>query len=181
MSVDGTHSLWHEPDHPEFSQDDKSCSHKKKHAALGFELGIHLFEPRLVWMHGSFYAGKGDNGNFEEGGLRAKLQAIGKKALGDKAHNGFPDECSTFNALDCVAVKQLKSRAQMRHEQFNGMIKKFSSLADQHRHNQEKFEVCFEAACVVCQHRMEHDEPLFDVMAGIALEDPVPAEMANAI
>ena len=43
--------------------------------------GIHLCEPRLIWMCGSFHAGKGDNKNFEEGGLRARLTALGKKAL----------------------------------------------------------------------------------------------------
>jgi len=168
MSVDGTHSLFHQIAHHEFSQNRTHFSHKKKHAGLCYELGIHLYESRLTWTNGSFPAGPNDKANFtREGGLRDKLQAIGKKAVGDKGHTGCPDKCSTFNALDNPAVKAFKSRAQMRHEQFNGMLKEFSSLADQFRHEQEWFEVAFEAACVICQYRMENGEPLFDLMAGI--------------
>jgi len=105
-----------------------------------------------------------------EGGLRDKLGAIGKKAVGDKGHTGCPDKCSTFNALDNPAVKAFKSRAQMCHAQFNGMLKEFSSLDDQFCHEQEWFEVCFEAACVICQHRLENGEPLFDLLAGIQMD-----------
>ena len=123
-------------------------------------------------MNGSFPAGPNDKSNFvREGGLRDKLASIGKKAVGDKGYTGYPNQCSTFNAFDDDAVKEFKSRAQMRHEQFNGMLKEFSTLADQFRHEQEKFEVCFEAACVICQYRMEHGEPLFDILAGIDFED----------
>lgn len=167
MTVDGTHSLWNEPSHPEFSQDRKAFSHKKKHAGLCYELGISLFESRLIWMNGSFYAGANDKKNFVDHGLRDKLEAIGRKALGDKGYTGYPNVCSTFNAFDSDAVKKFKSRGQMRHEQFNGMLKEFSSLADQFRHKQANFDVCFEAACVICQYRMENGEPLFDLLAGV--------------
>ena len=34
LSVDGTHCLWNEPSHPEFSQDKKALSHKKSCWAL---------------------------------------------------------------------------------------------------------------------------------------------------
>jgi len=172
MSVDGTHSLFHEIAHHECSQNRTYFSHKKKHAGLCYELGIHLYESKLIWMNGSFPAGPNDKANFiREFGLRDKLRAIGKKAVGDKGYAGFPDECSTFNAFDDAAAKAFKSRAQMRHEQFNGMLKEFSSLDDQFRHEQEWFEVCFEAACVICQCRMENGEPLFDLLAGIQMQD----------
>lgn len=95
---------------------------------------------------------------------------MGKKAVGDKGHTGYPDVCGTFNAFDHPTVKEFKSRAQMRHEQFNGMLKEFSTLDDRFRHQQEKFEVCFEAAAVICQCRMENGEPLFDLLAGIQMD-----------
>ena len=171
MSVDGTHSLFHEISHHEFSQNRTYFSHKKKHAGLCYELGIHLYESRLVWMNGSFPAGPNDKSNFtREGGLRDKLADMGLMCVGDKGYTGYSEQCSTFNAFDHPAVKEFKSRAQMRHEQFNGMLKEFSSLDNQFRHDQDKFEVCFEAACVICQYRMEHGEPLFDLLAGIAGE-----------
>ena len=178
MTVDGTHCIWIEPDHPEFSQDEKAFSFKKKHAGLCYELGIHLYQPQLIWMNGSFYAGANDKSNFiRENGLRDKLAAMGKKALGDKGYTGYPNECSTFNAFDDDAVKSLKSRAQMRHEKFNGMLKEFSSLQNQHRHSQAGFEVCFEAAAVVCQYRMEMGEPLFDVLSGVAFDGGEPMDV----
>ena len=55
----------------------------------------------------------------------------------------------------------------MRHEQFNGMLKEYSTLSDMFRHDQDLFEICFEAAAVICQCRMEHGEPLWDVLAGV--------------
>ena len=85
MSVDGTHSLFHEISHHEFSQNRTYFSHKKKHAGLCYELGIHLYESRLVWMNGSFPAGPNDKSNFtREGGLRDKLADMGLMCVGDK-------------------------------------------------------------------------------------------------
>ena len=168
MSVDGTHSLFHEIAHHELSQNRPYFSHKKSHAGLCYELGIHLFESRIIWMRGSFPAGSNDKSIFaDEGGLRDKLAALGKKAVGDKGYTGYSEQCSTYNAFDHPAVMKFKSRAQMRHEQVNGMLKEFSCLGDMFRHEQDKFEVCFEASCVICQYRMEHGEPLYDLMAGI--------------
>lgn len=171
MTVDGVHCATNEPIHADFSKDKAYFSHKKKRAGLCYELGIDLYESKLIWMNGPFKAGRNDNGNFVQGGLKQTLAAIGKKALGDKAYNGHPNECSTFNAFDTPAVKSFKSRAQMRHEQFNGMIKEFSCLDIRFRHGETHFKTCFEAVCVICQYRLDIDEPLFHLLAGIHLED----------
>lgn len=176
VTVDGTHSLWNEPSHPKFSQDTTAHAHKKKHAGLCCELGIGVFESKVHWMNGPFCAGANDKSNFiREGGLKDVLTAIGKKAVAEKGHTGYPDQVSTFNAFDSDAVKKFKSRAQMRHEQFNGMPKECSSLADQFRHRFDNFGVCFDAACVICQHRMENGKASFDVLAGIEEEEEEPS------
>ncbi len=167
MSVDGVHCLANEPKHPVFSQDPHHFSHKKNHAGFGYELGISLFESKLIWMNGPFAAGPNDKANFVKEGLRQKLSSIGKKAVGDKGYTGYPDVCSTFNAFDSDAVKEFKSRAQMRHEKFNGMCKEFRALDERFRHGKQRFKVCFEAVCVVCQYRMENGEPLYDLLPGI--------------
>ena len=123
-------------------------------------------------MYGPFYAGKNDKSIFtRKGGLRDKLAAIKKKGAGDKGYNGSPNECVTFNAQDHPAVKSFKSRTQMCHEQFNDMLKEYSSLDDRFCHGMEQFKVCFEAACVICQYRMEDGEPLFDLLAGIRVKE----------
>jgi len=172
MTVDGTHCKTNEPMHTECSQDEKCFSHKHKNSGLSYELGIDLFRSNLIWMNGPFPAGQNDNGTFaKEGGLKEKLTATGKKALGDKACNGHPEQCSTCNAFDGPAVKSLKSRAQMRHEQFNGLLKEFYCLNGRFRHGEKKFAMCFEAVCALCQCRLENGEPLFDLLAGIELNE----------
>jgi hypothetical protein len=57
-----------------------------------------------------------------------------------------------------------KSRALLRHETFNGHMKKFDCLSGKIRHNVERFENCFEAVCVVCQYQIEIESPLFYVI-----------------
>ena len=168
MTVDGTSCAIDEPTHPEFSQNQKAFSHKKKHAGLTYELGISLFTSHLVWMNGPFLSGANDKTNLVKHGLKQKLKSIGKKALGDKIYNGHANEVSTFNAFDDEDVKAFKSRAQMRHEKFNGMLKEYGVLKQQFRHHSiEKFAMCFEAVSVICQYRMEHGEPLYELLAGI--------------
>ena len=168
MTVDGTSSIINEPTHPEFSQDEKAFSKKKNHAGYTYELGISLFKPKLIWMNGAFKSGANDKTNFVQEGLKEKLRLVGKKALGDKIYNGHNNEVSTFNAFDSDRIKSLKSRAQMRHEKFNGMVKEYESVSVQYRHRvKEKFEACFEAVCVICQYRMDHGEPLYELLAGI--------------
>jgi hypothetical protein len=61
-------------------------------------------------------------------------------------------------------VKNFKSRALLRHETFNGYMKKFDALSGRFRHSVERFENCFEAVCVVCQYQIEIESPLFDII-----------------
>ena len=167
LSVDGTHCRINDPTHPEFSQDSKYFSHKWNHAALNYELGVSLFESKILWINGPFPAGTNDNKVFADYGLKEKLRELGMKAVADKGYNGHPEQCSTFNAYDSEPVKMLKARAQMRHEQVNGIIHEFQSMDDCFRHGEEKHKICFEAVCVITQYRMDHGEQLYDVLAGI--------------
>ena len=122
-------------------------------------------------MNGPFLPGVlNDNQIFADHGLKDKLKSVGKKALGDKIYNGHPEQCSTFNAVDSPAVSTFKGRVQMRHEQFNGMVKEFKVTSSPFRHKPDKIEkhkICFEAVTVLCQYRLEHGEPLFDLYAGL--------------
>ena len=170
-TVDCTDCPIEEICHPTLSQNPELYSFKLNGAGLRYEFGIDLFSSRLMWMNGPFLPGeKNDNTIFAEEGLKAKLSEIGKKALGDKIYNGHPDECSTYNAADGDLVSKFKARAQMRHEQFNGMVKEFKCTSVPFRHKPDKItkhKACFEAVTVLCQYRMEHGEPLFDLLAGL--------------
>jgi len=157
--------------HPTLSQDKELFSFKLNGAGLRYEYGIDLFYSNVLWVSGPHKPGiYNDNQIFAHFGLKDKLIACGKKALADKIYNGHPNECSTFNAVDSAVVRTFKARTQMRHEQFNGMIKEFGCLSEPFRHKPDKLEkhkLCFFAATVICQYRMEHGEPLFDLMAGL--------------
>ena len=128
MTVDGTHVWIHKPSHPEFSQDSDYFSHKFNKAGIDYELGIAIASQRLIWMNGPFPAGKNDLQIFKGGGLRDRLKAVGKKAIGDGIYRGNQDTVSYPNSHDSRPVHKFKSRALKRHKGFNGMTKCFQIL-----------------------------------------------------
>ena len=64
-----------------------------------------------------------------------------------------------------------KSRALKRHETFNGMTKSYGILRERFRHGTEKVGRAFEAVCVICQYKIESEEPLYDVLIEDILND----------
>ena len=83
LTVDGTHCWIREPQHPVWSQDPEWYSHKFNKGGINYELGISISQNILVWMNGPFKAGLNDITNFTNKGLKEKLRANGKKAIGD--------------------------------------------------------------------------------------------------
>lgn len=164
ITVDGTHCWVKEPTHPDWSQDKSYFSHKHKKAGLNYELAISISTSQVVWMNGPFPAGRSDNKIFADDGLKQRLEAIGKKAIGDRGYNGHRHVCSTFNAHDSRGVRKFKSRALKRHETFNNLTKRFDCLTNRFRHGVDKFATFFEAICVLCQYQIEDDMPLYDVL-----------------
>ena len=59
----------------------------------------------------------------------------------------------------------------MRHETFNGMIKESDCLKGRFRHLIDKFAICFEAVCVLCQYKMDLQQPLFDILIDTVFDD----------
>jgi len=171
ITVDGTHCWINEPQHPDWSQDREYYSHKYNKAGVNYELGIAISTSDLVWMNGPFKAGRSDKKVFKEKGLMDKLKTIGKKAIGDQGYIGYQDLISTYNAHDTRGVKKFKSRALKRHENFNGMTKRFDCLDGRFRHGADKFAICFEAVCVLCQYQLECGMPLYDVLIEDIMND----------
>jgi hypothetical protein len=165
LTVDGTHCWIQEPQHPTWSMDSDFFSHKYGKAGLNYELGISIFESRLVWMNGPFPAGSNDLKVFKKPeGLKAKLRAVGKRAIGDGGYRGHTKEINTPNAHDSKEVKTFKGRALKRHEKFNGYTKNFDCLKGRFRHSVDRFACCFEAVLVICQYQMENGSPLYEVL-----------------
>jgi hypothetical protein len=136
-----------------------------------YELGIGLFKNQLVWMNGPFKAGESDNGTLKKRGLKAKLEAAGKRGIDDSGYPGHPELLSTPNNHDFKAVKKFKSRALKWHEKFNGMTKNFDCLSGCFFHSVEQFSQCFEVICVICQYQLEMGDPLYDVLIEGLLEE----------
>ncbi len=126
---------------------------------------MSLFESRLIWISGPHKAGEyNDIKIFKEKGLKALLEATGKKVIGDQGYQGYPSLISLYNSFDAEEVREFKSRARNRHEKFNGMLKTFECLDSRFRHGREKLQACFEATAVIVQYKMTMmDEPLFDI------------------
>jgi hypothetical protein len=123
-------------------------------------------------MNGPFRAGKNDIKIVRNHGLMARLRALGKKGIGDKAYSRehYRDVMSTWNAHDDYCVKKFKSRALKRHEHFNGMIKRFKSMDGRFRHGPSSFKYYFESICVICQYQLENGMPLYDILIEAILE-----------
>jgi hypothetical protein len=169
--VDGTHCWIREPQHPTWSQDPEWYSHKFNKAGVNYELGISISQNRLVWMNGPFKAGQNDITIFTNEGLEQKLRATGKKVIGDGGYKGHTEFISTPNRHNSKQVAKFKSRALKRQEKFNGMTKNCDCLSGRFRHSVDPFANCFEAVCVICQHQIENNRPLYDVLIDDMMED----------
>jgi hypothetical protein len=68
------------------------------------------------------------------------------------------------NTHDSRQVKLFKSRALKRHEGFNGITKSFQILRERFQHGPGKIGRAFDAVAVICQYKIEAEEPLWEVL-----------------
>ena len=148
ITVDGVHFRIQEPNHPEYKVDPKYFSHKFGSAGLDYEIGISIFEQRVVWVRGPFKAGRGDLQIFRNEGLMAKIPH-GKKVVADKGYRGQYDVISIANSLDSEEVREFKTRALARHENFNFRLERYAVLRQLFRNSHEKHGMVFNAVAVI--------------------------------
>ena len=74
------------------------------------------------------------------------------------------DTISYPNTHDPHPVKKVKSMALKQHKAFNGMTKSFQILWQAFRHDVWKIGIAFEAVAVICQYKIEAEEPLYDIL-----------------
>lgn len=147
--------------HPLYSKNPAYYSHKFNQAGLGYELGVSVYENKLLWMKGPKEASRHDLTTYREE-LKNKIPG-GKRAIGDTGYRGEPTTISAPNRHDQEELRKFKSRARLRHETFNGRLKNFHCLAERFRHGIDKHHICFEAICVIVQYQLENGSSLFDV------------------
>ena len=159
LSVDGVHFRTREVRKEPSSS---WYSHKHKGPGLTYELGISIWESKLVWINGPFKAGKNDIGMFRsEDGLEEKIPE-NKYVLGDSAYKSSA-KAKVKKRSDSKDLKEFKNRALARHETFNGRIKNFNCLQNRWKHCISKHKSAMEAVCVLVQYDMENGHPLFEV------------------
>lgn len=161
ITVDGVHCQINEPIHPVYSKNPAYYSHKFNNPALTYELGVHIFENKLVWISERSPASTHDITVYRSN-LKGKIPA-GKRVIADNAYRKESNTVSAPNSQDADELRKFKSRARARHETLNGRLKFFKCLSERFRHGVEKHQVCFEAVCVIVQYQMENGSPLFDV------------------
>ncbi|CAB9525015.1 hypothetical protein SEMRO_1617_G286340.1 [Seminavis robusta] len=164
-SVDGTHIKSWEPTHDKYPKDPSAFSWKHHSAGFNCEVVLSLKESKIIWLNGPFEAGTNDISMFTaQGGLCEKLREAEKMVIADNGYRGYDDVISRPNSIDSPEVAKFKNRARCRHEAVNGMIKHYKCTdSAAFQHGIDKFALCFDAAAVITQYRMELGEPLFEV------------------
>mmetsp|Transcript_32424 Transcript_32424/g.78749 ORF Transcript_32424/g.78749 Transcript_32424/m.78749 type:complete len:218 (+) Transcript_32424:1634-2287(+) len=140
VSVDGTDFRQREKKHPEYHRDEKECSEKMKQCACKFEIAIHLWKSKVVWINGPFRGGMHDKTIFVEEGL-GDIIPKGKLAIVDRGYKikakekEYREKVAMPRTTDNKELTEFKSRARSRHEIFNGRVKRFAiTSGEEFRH-----------------------------------------------
>ena len=88
LSIDGTQFRIEEPIDPDFRKNSKFNAFKFDKAGVNVEMGLNLFQDRVVWVNGPFSGSVHALTVFwEEGGLKQKMEETGNiKVIGDKGY-----------------------------------------------------------------------------------------------
>jgi hypothetical protein len=175
-TVDGTMFRSWEIAGEEAVKDPANFSFKHQMAGFNAEVAVSIKESRCIWINGPGPAGTDADIVLyrKPGGLKEKLQSIGKKAIADGGYRGERDTLSTPNGHDASDVRKFKSRALKRHETFNNMLKRFKCLDDTFRHTAHvpndktmlRYKLCFVAVVVICQYQLENGSSLYNILVG---------------
>ena len=167
VSVDGTDcKTWEKRNHPTLPYDPGTFSQKFNHGAVKYEIGVAIFEDKIVWVSDVSRGGRSDITIFREDGLLDLIPA-GKMAVGDR---GYPtsieeemEKIAYKRNEDPTVLKKFKAREMTRHETVNGRIKCFEVTSGIFRHGMEKHQSSFKAVCVLVQYCIDNGAYLFQV------------------
>ena len=166
IGVDGTDCKTWERQHEVFPMDRKMMSHKFQHAAWKYEVGVAIYENKIVWVNGPFPRGRHDLTIFQEDGLKDRMPN-GKIAIVDRGYNtSKPDEVNTLarpQIGDDPEMHRFMSRVRCRTETVMGRLKNFACLSGTFRHGEEKHEWSFKACAVLVQYQIDHGAYLYEV------------------
>lgn len=163
ISVDCVNFGINEPTHPTLHKNKKMFDRKGGKAGWTYEIGLHLWKSKIVWVNGPFPPNDGGDPDIyqKDGGLMQTIPE-GKKAIADKIYKGLL-KIALHNSFDCDQVHIFKRRARAGQECINARFKSFHCMKNRFRHGKDNHKLCFDAVAVVVALQMEHGSPLWDI------------------
>ena len=165
ITVDCTNYACTEKKHPNFNQDNSMFDKKSNGAGWKYEIGIATFSPQIVSIRGPYKASVHDITIWREF-LKGRVPD-GKVCIADRGYvsdkDGEWQKLSTPCLEDESDIANLKTRARLRLETFNGRLKNFKVLGHKFRHSADCHKMAFEAVLVTVQYQMDNGSPVYDV------------------
>jgi hypothetical protein len=135
-------------------------------SALRYELGISIFGGNLVWIQGSYPAGKYTDIIIFNKVLTNFLEP-GERVEADDGYRGHADKIKCpKNDANPTKNLAMQGRARVRHETFNGRLKNWGILSQVFRHHISLHGDDFRTCAVLMQLAIDNGEPLFWVEYG---------------
>ena len=144
----------------------KVYSHKFSGPGIAYEIGISIYEDRVLWIKGPFVASTHDATMFRsEGGLHPEIPT-GMRGVADSAYTKLLEWISTHRPSHSKEMTNFINRVRARHENINARIKTFDILSETFRGSwgkREEHKMFVEAICVLIQYDMENGYPLMEI------------------
>ena len=133
IGVDGTDCKTWERKHDIFPMDRPLMSHKFNHAALKYEIGVAIYEDKILWVNGPFPGTRYDMAIFRQDGPKERMPQ-GKIAVLDRGYQtSKPDEVNmlaTPQMNDDPEVNKFMSQVRCQTETVMGRLKSFKISSD---------------------------------------------------
>ena len=167
ISVDGTDcKTFERRDHPTLPYNPRMYSQKFNHGGYKYEIGVAVYENKIVWVSNASDAGRNDITIFREDGLLNRIPN-GKMAVGDRGYEtsiaAEMDRIAFKRNEDPIELKKFKARVMCRHETVNARIKNFHCTSGTFRQGKDSHQSAFKAVCVIVQYQIDNGAYLFDV------------------
>jgi len=142
----------------------KVYSHKFHGPGIAYEVGIAIYEDRVLWIKGPFYPSTHDKTMFESEGGPPDMPE-GKRGIADFAYQSLKEWITVHRDGHSKEMTNFINRVRARHESFYNRLKTFGILSNTFRGSWDKREdhqIFFEGCAVLVQYDMENGHPLME-------------------
>jgi len=160
FSVDGVHCRTKERRNNPTA---KVYSHKFHGPGVAYEVGIAIYEDRVLWIKGPFVASTHDKTMFESEDGPPDMPK-GKRGIGDSAYQSLNERMAVHRDGHSKEMTNFINRVRARHESFYNRLKTFGILSNFRGswNKKEQHQMFFEGCAVLVQYDMENGHPLME-------------------